>query len=143
MVRGADARPAAPGSVLVLIATSAVSGLPQVAGNTWAFLQWMVGLDRLGVDCYWIDHQPRLDPRRPAVDGRVVPHVDCHSVDYARSRFHAMAEAYGFADRYLPVAKLAGGGARRLLRISHHLWPRGNCQYLQEISEPRNRQVEA
>jgi hypothetical protein len=100
MVRGADARPAARGSVLAVVATGGVCGLPQVAGNTWAFLQWVTGLARLGVDTYWVDHQSRLDPRRRAVDGRAVPHIDCHSVDYARARFHDMAETYGFADRY-------------------------------------------
>ena len=77
-----------------------MSALPQIAGNTWTFLQYVVGLDRLGVETYWVDHQPRLDPRLPAQKGHAWPKRDCHSVEYARERFHAMAEAFGFEDRY-------------------------------------------
>jgi hypothetical protein len=89
--------------VLAVVATRGVSGLPEVAGNTWAFLQYVVGLARLGVDVFWVDHQAMLEPRQSAVDGRSLPHVDCHSVDYARERFHETAEAFGFAERYCIV----------------------------------------
>ncbi len=86
--------------MLVVVASGGVSGLPEVAGNTWAFLQYVVGFARLGVECFWVDHQPKLDPRLPAQDGRARPHEDCHSVDYVRERFHEMAQAFGFEDRY-------------------------------------------
>jgi hypothetical protein len=86
--------------VLAVIASRGVSGLPEVAGNTWAFLQYVVGLARLGVESFWVDYQPKLDPRQPTLNGRARPHVDCHSVDYARARFHEMAQAFGFEDRY-------------------------------------------
>jgi hypothetical protein len=77
-----------------------VSGLPEFAGNTWTFLQYVLGLDRLGVESFWVDHQPKLDPRRPARDGRARPREDCHSIDYARERFDAMAHKFGFDGRY-------------------------------------------
>lgn len=89
--------------MLAVLASRGVSGLPEVAGNTWAFLQYVVGLARLGVDVVWVDHQARLEPRQPARDRRVRPDVDCHSLDYVRERFHATAEAFGFADRYCIV----------------------------------------
>ncbi len=84
----------------VVVATRGVSGLPQFAGNTWAFLQYVVGLGRLGVETYWVDHQPKLDPRLAAENGRSRPHADCHSVDYAHNRFHELAQRFGFDGRY-------------------------------------------
>jgi hypothetical protein len=86
--------------MLAVLATRGVSGLPQFAGNTWAFLQYVVGLGRLGVETYWVDYQPKLDPRQTAKNGRSLPHVDCHSVDYTRARFHELAEAFEFEGRY-------------------------------------------
>jgi hypothetical protein len=83
-----------------VVATRGVSGLPQFAGNTWAFLQYVVGLSRLGVETYWVDHQAKLDPRMAAQNGRPRPHADCHSVDYARARFDELARAFGFEGRY-------------------------------------------
>jgi hypothetical protein len=77
-----------------------VSGLPEIAGNTWTFLQYVVGLDRLGVESFWVDHQQKLDPRLPAGNRRARPHEDCHSVEYVHARFHEMAQAFGFEDRY-------------------------------------------
>jgi hypothetical protein len=77
-----------------------VSGLPALAGNTWAFLQYVVGLGRLGVESFWVDHQPKLDPRQPAQGGRAHPDEDCHSIDYVRARFDAMARRFGFEGRY-------------------------------------------
>jgi len=89
--------------VLAVIASRGVSGLPEIAGNTWTFLQYVVGLERLGVESFWVDYQPKLDPRLPAQDGRARPHEDCHSIDYARERFHTMARTFGFEDRYCIV----------------------------------------
>lgn len=86
--------------MIAVVATRGVSGLPEVAGNTWTFLQYVVGLSRLGVEAFWVDHQPKLDPRLPAQNGRARPHEDCHSVDYVRGRFHELAQAFGFERRY-------------------------------------------
>jgi hypothetical protein len=86
--------------MIAVVASRAVSGLPEIAGNTWTFLQYVVGLGRLGVETFWVDHQPKLDPRLPAQNGRARPHEDCHSVDYMRDRFHELAQAFGFEGRY-------------------------------------------
>jgi hypothetical protein len=86
--------------VIAVITSRGVSGLPEIAGNTWTFLQYVVGLTRLGVETYWVDHQPKLDPRLPAQEGRARPHEDCHSVDYVRARFRELAQAFEFEDRY-------------------------------------------
>jgi len=86
--------------VIAVVASRGVSGLPEIAGNTWTFLQYVIGLGRLGVETYWVDHQPKLDPRLPAQKGRARPHEDCHSVDYVSARFHEMARAFGFDGRY-------------------------------------------
>lgn len=83
-----------------VVASPAAAGLPELAGNTWAFLQYVVGLQRLGVESYWVDHQPLLDPRRPARERRAQPHEDCHSIEYASSRFAAMAREFGFDGRW-------------------------------------------
>jgi hypothetical protein len=86
--------------VRALVASPGASGLPEFAGNTWAFLQYVVGLDRLGVEAFWVDHQPKLDPRRAARDRRAHPAEDCHSIEYVSARFGAMARDFGFDGRY-------------------------------------------
>jgi hypothetical protein len=86
--------------VRVVVASHRVSGLPEFAGNTWTFLQYVVGLDRLGVESYWVDYQAKLDPRLPTRRGRPRIKEDSHSIDYASARFDAMAREFGFADRY-------------------------------------------
>jgi hypothetical protein len=86
--------------VRAVVASPAASGLPEFAGNTWAFLQYVVGLERLGVEAFWVDHQPKLDPRQPARERRAYPAEDCHSIDYVSTRFAAMARDFGFDGRW-------------------------------------------
>jgi hypothetical protein len=86
--------------VRVVVASSRASGLPEFAGNTWAFLQYVVGLARLGVETFWVDHQPRLDPRLPTRRCRPRIREDCHSIEYVSARFQAMARKFGFEGRY-------------------------------------------
>lgn len=84
----------------VVVASHQTSGLPEFAGNTWAVLQYVLGLDRLGVESYWVDYQDRLDPRLPAWACRQRAHADCHSIEYVGARFGAMARRFGFDGRY-------------------------------------------
>jgi hypothetical protein len=86
--------------VRVVVASRRVSGLPEFAGNTWAFLQYVLGLARLGVETFWVDYQTKLDPRLPTRRGRPRIREDCHSVDYVSARFQAMARQFGFDGRY-------------------------------------------
>jgi hypothetical protein len=86
--------------VRAVVASPGASGLPEFAGNTWAFLQYVVGLGRLGVESFWVDSQPKLDPRQPARERRAHPEEDCHSIDYVSARFEAMARRFGFEGHY-------------------------------------------
>jgi hypothetical protein len=86
--------------VRAVVASPGASGLPEFAGNVWAFLQYVVGLQRLGVETIWVDHQPRLDPRQPARERRAHPSEDCHSIEYVSARFAAIAREFGFDGRY-------------------------------------------
>jgi hypothetical protein len=95
--------------VRAVVASRAASGLPEFAGNTWTFLQYVLGLDRLGVESFWVDYQPKVDPRQPAQGSRAHPDEDCHSIDYVSARFDAMARKFGFDGRY---CILYDGGAK-------------------------------
>jgi hypothetical protein len=86
--------------VRVVVASRGASGLPEFAGSTWTFLQYVLGLGRLGVESFWVDYQPKLDPRQLVQGGRAHPDEDCHSIDYVSARFDAMARRFGFDDRY-------------------------------------------
>ena len=39
----------------VLLGTRDTSRYPEFAGSTWVRLQYLLGLQRLGVECHWID----------------------------------------------------------------------------------------
>src|SRR6266545_1463909 len=73
----------------VVIGSHAMSRLPEFAGLTWVVLQYMLGLERLGVEPYWIDRVKWVNP--------LTHH---HSLDYITSRFDRLARDFGFADRY-------------------------------------------
>jgi hypothetical protein len=89
--------------VRVVVATNRASGLPEFAGNTWAFLQYVLGFTRLGVETFWVDYQEKLDPRLPTRRCRPRIREDCHSIDYVSARFQAMARQFGFDGRYCIV----------------------------------------
>lgn len=72
-----------------IVATRETSGRPDFPGNTWVPLQYMLGLERLGVDAYWVDRQSAIDPGS-----------DFHSLEYLVARFEATAHDFGFADRW-------------------------------------------
>jgi len=76
----------------VILGTNETSAWPHFGGSMWVRLQYMLGLERLGVECYWVD---RLAPPDP--------HRNPHSVDYLVERFRRMAEDFGFVDRYCIV----------------------------------------
>jgi hypothetical protein len=109
LVPAAHARIAGRPDLRVVIASHRASGLPEFAGNTWAFLQYVLGLDRLGVESFWVDYQEKLDPRLPTRRCRPLVREDCHSIEYVSARFQAMARKFGFDGRY---CILYDGGAR-------------------------------
>ena len=73
----------------VILGTRQTSRFPEFAGSTWVRLQYMIGLQKLGVECFWVD---RL--------GTVDPHKDPHSLAYLLERFDRTARDFGFQDRY-------------------------------------------
>ena len=81
-----------------IVGTGGSSGIPEFAGSTWVRLQYVLGLQQLGFDVYWLDRLSAVDPRR-----------DAHSAAYLAERFHDLAVAFGFEDRYCLIYD---GGAR-------------------------------
>jgi len=62
-------------------------------GNTWAFLQWVLGFQRLGYDVYYVEERPArdtLDERE-----RRVPFSESASARY----FRQVIERFGLGDR--------------------------------------------
>jgi hypothetical protein len=76
----------------VIVGTNQTSAWPHFGGSSWVRLQYLLGLERLGIDAYWVD---RLAPPDPAENP--------HRVQYLVQRFQRMAEDFGFADRYCIV----------------------------------------
>lgn len=76
----------------VIIGTNETSAWPHFGGSLWVRLQYLLGLQRLGIDAYWVDRLAPPDPRK-----------NPHSVDYLAHRFRRFAEDFGFADRYCIV----------------------------------------
>jgi hypothetical protein len=76
----------------VVLATNETSAWPHFGGSIWVRLQYLLGLERLGVQPYWVD-------RLAAPDARKNP----HGVDYLVDRFRRTAEEFGFGARWCIV----------------------------------------
>jgi hypothetical protein len=82
----------------VVVATKQTSAWPEFAGSTWVRLQYVLALDRLGVEAFWVDRLPKISPTKHH-----------HSLDYLVARFDRLARDFGFEGRYCIVYN---GGAR-------------------------------
>jgi hypothetical protein len=110
----------------VILGTHNTSRWPEFAGSTWVRLQYMLGLRKLGVECFWVDRLSAIDP---------LEHP--HTVDYLIERFERTARHFGFEDRYCivynrgekhfglsePALRKLIDSADLLLNISGHLPP--------------------
>jgi hypothetical protein len=76
----------------VILGTRGTSGFPEFAGSTWVRLHYMLGLQKLGVDAFWVD---RL--------GVVNPLKHHHSLDYLMRRFERTMNDFGLRDRYCVI----------------------------------------
>lgn len=76
----------------IIVGTRGTSRLPEFAGSTWVRLQYVLGLQKLGVESFWVDRLPPIDPCEHH-----------HSVRYLMKRFGRMAEDFGFGDRYCVI----------------------------------------
>jgi hypothetical protein len=87
----------------VILGTNETSAWPHFGGSLWVRLQYVLGLQRLGIDTYWVDRLARPDPspRRGKARARGVENP--HSPRYLAYRFRRMAEDFGIADRYCIV----------------------------------------
>jgi hypothetical protein len=83
----------------VVVATNQTSAWPEFAGSTWVRLQYLLGLDRLGIDAYWVDRLDSIDPTQHH-----------HTLEYLVARFDRTADEFGFKGRY---CILYDGGERQ------------------------------
>ena len=72
----------------VILGSCEVSRYPEFAGSTWVWLQYMLGLERMGVECFWVDHLGAVDPLK-----------DAHSLQYMLDRFAQTAREFGIQAR--------------------------------------------
>ncbi|MBN2183505.1 MAG: hypothetical protein JW715_16465 [Sedimentisphaerales bacterium] len=95
----------------VVVGTRGTSGIPEFAGSTWVRLQYMLGLQRLGIESYWVDRLGEINPIKAR-----------RSIDYFVNRFNQMACRYGFEDRYCIIynqgEKYFGLTGEKLRRLS-------------------------
>lgn len=73
----------------VIVATRDTSSRPEFAGWMWVPMQYVLGFRKLGLDAYWIDRVPRVDPRKQP-----------HSIDYLMQRFRTAMERFGLQEGY-------------------------------------------
>ena len=76
----------------VVVASAGTTGLPEFAGLTWIQLQYLLGLQKLGIESFWVDCLGPIDPFRHP-----------HSLEYLIDRFHHTARDFGLQDRYCVV----------------------------------------
>ena len=76
----------------VIVGTSGTSGWPHFGGSIWVRLQYVLGLERLGVEAFWVDRLPKIDPAK-----------NLHGLAYLMKRFADVARDFGFEDRYCVV----------------------------------------
>jgi hypothetical protein len=76
----------------VIVGTRGTSGCPEFAGSTWVRLQYVLGLQKLGLETSWVDHLPTIDPLS-----------EPHSLRYLVCSFARTLEEFGFMGRYCIV----------------------------------------
>jgi hypothetical protein len=83
-----------PGAMVtkVVVSTRNVSGLRGFGGSVWVRLQYALGLRRLGIESFWVDHLEPVDPFRER----------CH-LDYSLAKFRRLMCDFGFDDHYCVV----------------------------------------
>ena len=76
----------------VIVGTGGTSGTPEFAGSTWVRLQYALGLERLGLETYWVDRLPSIDP---------LSHP--HGLEYLMERFRGTMSDFDLEERYCVV----------------------------------------
>jgi hypothetical protein len=76
----------------VILGTNETSSWPHFGGSIWVRLQYLLGLERLGVESFWVDRLAPPDPKK-----------NLHGLEYLVERFGRTARQFGFEDRYCIV----------------------------------------
>jgi hypothetical protein len=76
----------------VIINTVGKAWDPEFGGSTWVRLQYMLGLQKLGFQSFWVDHIEPFDP-----------YSERRGLDYFFRRFHQTACEFQFGDRFCIV----------------------------------------
>ena len=110
----------------VIVGTKQTSAWPEFAGSTWVRLQYVLGLQKLGIESFWVDRLGPIDPLKHP-----------HSLDFLVRTFDRTAHCFGFGDRYCIIydegdryfgmseqrLRQIAGEADLLINISGHLPP--------------------
>jgi hypothetical protein len=95
----------------VIIGTNETSAWPHFAGSIWARLQYLIGLERLGIESFWVDRLAPPDPSK-----------NLHGLEYLVERFRRTAMDFGFEDRYCIIynegERYFGLGEKELARLA-------------------------
>jgi hypothetical protein len=75
---------------VVVVRTRDASAAPDMPGATWTYMQYVLGLERLGFESYWVD----------ALGGSIDPSKGPHSLEYLIGAFGRTAERFGFDGRW-------------------------------------------
>ncbi len=76
----------------VVLSTGGLSGSQGFGGSIWVRLQYALGLRRLGIECYWVDHLNRVDPVQYRCE-----------LSFLLARFRRLMSDFGFHDHYCVV----------------------------------------
>src|SRR3954453_4066261 len=92
---------------LTILFSGMIAGVPRQGGATWAVLQYLLGLRRLGHDVLFVEQVERLEDSAPYFD-QVVRSFDLHAtlIERGTGRTHGASRqtAYGGADLLLNLS---------------------------------------
>jgi hypothetical protein len=74
--------------IKAIVATRETSRRAEFAGSMWVRLQYLLGLQQLGIETYWMDRIETVDPFAQA-----------HSLEYLMRRFDRIVKDWGFEGR--------------------------------------------
>jgi hypothetical protein len=74
--------------IKAIVATKETSRRAEFAGSMWVRFQYLLGLQKLGIESYWVDRV-----------GKVDPFTEPHSLDYVVKRFDRIVDDWGLRGR--------------------------------------------
>jgi hypothetical protein len=96
--------------IKAIVATRETSRRAEFAGSMWVRFQYLLGLQKLGIESYWVDRIARVDPFSEA-----------HSLDYLMKRFDRIVSEWDLRGRacvdYDHGDQFFGMSERELVRL--------------------------